>query len=186
MTENVSTQGMNRMSTKKLTRLSLLAAISVMLVAAIRIPFPPAPFLELDFADVPILIATFAYGPLTGFILTIVVSLVQGITVSAASGVIGIIMHILSTGSFVLVAGTIYSKGKTRKSALIGLLLGAITLTIVMVAFNLIFTPIFMGQPVETVMAMIIPVFIPFNLLKGVLNGTITFILYKSISNYLK
>ena len=72
--------------------------------------FPAAAFLEYDPADIPILIGTFAYGPIAGFILTIVVSLIQGSTVSAGSGVIGIVMHIVATGSCTLICGTIYQK----------------------------------------------------------------------------
>ena len=62
---------MNRSErTARITRIAMLAAISLVLVLLIRIPFPPAPFLVYDPADVPIFIATFAFGPLTGIILT--------------------------------------------------------------------------------------------------------------------
>ena len=90
----------------KLAKMGMLVAISVILVYFIHFPiFPVVAFLEYDPADIPILIGTFAFGPLAGLLITVVVSLVQGLTVSAASGAYGIIMHIIATGTFVLVAG---------------------------------------------------------------------------------
>ncbi|MBM6829945.1 ECF transporter S component [Anaerotignum lactatifermentans] len=173
---------------RKLTSLGMLAAISIILVATVHFPLiPAAPFLEYDPADVPILIGTFAFGPVAGFLLTVVVSVIQGATVSAASGgFIGVIMHIFATGSCVLVAGNIYNRNKTKKTAAIALVIGALVMTAAMVVMNLIFTPIFMGAPMETVIAMLIPAIIPFNLLKAGINCAITFLLYKSISHLLK
>ena len=77
-----------------------------MLVAVIHFPLiPAAAFLEYDPADIPILICAFAYGPLAGLLLTVVVCFIQGFTVSAQSGIIGIVMHIFATGCCVLVTG---------------------------------------------------------------------------------
>ena len=69
---------MNRSErTARITKTAMLAAISLVLVLLIRIPFPPAPYLEYDPADIPIFIGTFAFGPLYGIILTLIVSFVQ-------------------------------------------------------------------------------------------------------------
>lgn len=76
----------NREQTRKLVVLALLAGVSVVLVYFIRIPLIPlVPFLEYDPADIPIFIGALAYGPLAGVLLTVVVSVVQGLTVSAAT-----------------------------------------------------------------------------------------------------
>ncbi|NDO47581.1 ECF transporter S component [Clostridium sp. ASF356] len=175
------------MTIRQMVGMAMLAAISIVFVSVIHFPlFPAAAFLEYDPADIPILIGTFAYGPIAGFILTVVVSLIQGITVSAGSGIIGIIMHIVATGSCTLISGTIYQKMKTKKGAAISLSIGVIIMTFAMVFMNLILTPLFMGAPVETVIAMLVPIFIPFNLLKYSINCLITFLLYKSISHILK
>ena len=82
-------------------------------------------------------------------------------------------------------AGNIYKKHRTRKGAVVGLLFGALAMTITMVIWNLIFTPLFMGTPIEAVIAMLIPVIIPFNLIKTGVNALITFIVYKSVSKVL-
>ena len=188
--ENVvkSTAVKRKQNVRKLTALGMLGAISLILVATVHFPIiPAAPFLEYDPADVPILIGTFAFGPVAGFLLTVVVSIIQGMTVSAASGgPIGIIMHIFATGSCVLIAGNIYRRNKTRKAAAIALIVGALVMTGAMVLMNLVLTPIFLGTSMEEVIPMLLPAIIPFNLIKAGLNCAITFVLYKSISHLLK
>lgn len=170
--------------TLKLTKLAMLGAISLVLVVLIRIPFPPAPFLTYDPADIPIFIAAFAFGPLAGFAVTLVVAFVQAFMLGG-DGVIGFFMHVVATGSFVLVAGLIYKKHKTKKSALIALACGTIVMTATMIGWNLLITPIFLGVPMEAVVAMILPVLLPFNLLKAGINSAITFLTYKSIARVL-
>lgn len=188
--ENVvkSTAVKRKQNVRKLTALGMLGAISLILVATVHFPIiPAAPFLEYDPADVPILIGTFAFGSVAGFLLTVVVSIIQGMTVSAASGgPIGIIMHIFATGSCVLIAGNIYRRNKTRKTAAIALIVGALVMTGAMVLMNLVLTPIFLGTSMEEVIPMLLPAIIPFNLIKAGLNCAITFVLYKSISHLLK
>ena len=94
---------------RKLTTMGMMAAVSIILVYLIHFPiFPAASFLEYDPADIPIFICTFLYGPLSGFILTVIVSFIQGFTVSAQSGIIGVMMHIFATGFFTIVAGNMY------------------------------------------------------------------------------
>lgn len=169
----------------KLAKMGMLGAISIVLVSLIHVPiFPAVAFLEYDPADVSILMGTFAFGPLSGLVLTVIVSIVQGTTVSAQSGVYGIIMHILATGSFVLVAGIIYKLGKSKKSAVIGLLSGTAAMTVAMFFANLLITPHFMGAPVEVIKSLM-PFILGFNLIKGLLNSAITFVLYKRISRFL-
>ncbi len=82
---------------RKLVTMAILVAISIVLVFLVHLPLIPAvPFLEYDPADIPILIGAFAYGPVAGIILTVVTSVIQGMTVSASSGAYGIIMHIIA------------------------------------------------------------------------------------------
>lgn len=176
---------MNRSEkTARITKIAMLAAISLVLVLLIRIPFPPAPFLVYDPADIPIFIGTFAFGPLAGIILTLIVSFIQAF-VLGGDGIIGFFMHVVSTGAFVLAAGFIYKDTKTRKRAVIALICGTIVMTGSMLLWNIIITPIFLGVPREAVMAMLFTVILPFNLLKAGINAFITFLTYKSISGFL-
>lgn len=174
------------MKTKTITQMAVLAALSILLVALIHFPlFPAASFLEYDPADIPILIGGFMFGPGLGLVLTAIVSILQGVTVSSASGIIGILMHFVATGSYVLVSATIYKKWHTIKGAVAALIFGSLAMTVMMVLWNLIMTPIFMGTPVSTVLGMIVPIIIPFNLLKACINGCVTFLVYKPLSKAL-
>ena len=168
---------------RALAKLGLLAALSIVLVFFIHFPiFPTAKFLEYDPADIPIMIATFAFGPWYGLMTTIVVAVVQGLTVSASGGIYGIIMHIIATGTFVLVAGFLYQKHKTKKGALIALLCGVVAWGLIMMPANLIITPIFTGMPVEAIRGILLPIILPFNLIKAGINAVVTFLVYKSVS----
>lgn len=168
---------------RRLTTMGMMAAISVVLVYLVHFPiFPVAPYLEYDPADIPIFICTFLYGPGAGFLLTVLASTIQGVTVSTASGWIGILMHIFATGSFTLVAGNIYRHGKSKRTAVLALVAGVLTMTGMMVVWNLVFTPIFTGMPREGVLEILVPVIIPFNLIKAGANAGITMLVYKKIS----
>ena len=181
----MSNQKNSFFSTKKLATMAVFAAISIILVMIVHLPiFPAVTFLEYDPADIPILLATFMFGPLSGIIMTIVVSLIQGLTVSAGSGAYGIIMHIIATGTFVLVAGNIYRTHKTRKGAMIALGAGIVSWVVVMFFANLFITPLFMGVTRDVVMQMM-PLILLFNLIKAGVNSVITFFLYKRISGFL-
>ena len=171
--------------TTKLAKMAMLVAISIVLVAIIRFPiFPAVAFLEYDPADIPILIGTFAFGPLAGILLTVVTSVLQGLTVSSASGAYGIIMHIIATCTLVIVAGLIYNREKTKKHAVIGLICGTLAMAVVMACANMVITPLFMGVPASAVWSLM-PFIVGFNLIKAGINSLVTFLLYKRISPFL-
>ena len=142
---------------------------------------PSAPFLEYDPADISIIITGLAYGPGWGLLATLIVSVIQGITVSAGSGWIGIVMHIISTGIFVLTVSLIHKK--TCK-LIPSLVFGTVAMVLVMIPVNLVFTGIFMGTGVMTVVKMLIPAIIPFNLLKAGINAVVAGFLFKRTSEY--
>lgn len=184
----------NKNRIDRLVKLALLAAISLVLVFFAKFPiFPAAAFLEYDFADVPILIGTFMFGPVAGLALTAVVSVLQWLFASPASGWVGALMHVLATGSFVVIAGTIYSKMHTLKGAVISLICGLITMIAVTIPLNILISPVYFimyagmtysaGQ--STVISML-GVFIAFNAIKAAGNALLTFLLYKSVSKVLK
>lgn len=171
--------------TRFLTLMAMFAAISVLLVYFIRIPMF-LPFLEYDPADIPIFIMAFAFGPAAGLILTTVVALIQGLTVSASSGIIGIVMHIFATGSFVLIAGNIYKHNRTLKGAIIALLCGILVMMATMVLWNLLITPLYLGVSTQQVLGLLLPAIVPFNLIKAGINSALTFVLYKAVEKLIK
>ena len=173
-------------STKKIAKLGVLAAISIVLVAIIHFPIIPAvSFLEYDPADIPILLGTFALGPAAGLILTVVASFIQGLTVSAASSWYGIVMHIIATGSYVLVAGNVYKHKKTKKGAILALALGTLTWIVIMIPANYFLTPVYLEMVVgiPNAKGIVVGLLPPmFNAIKAIINSTITFFVYKKIS----
>ena len=171
-------------STAMLAKLAMMTAISLVLLLLIRIPFPPAPFLVYDPADVPIYITAFAYGPGAGLIVTLVVCLIQAFMLGG-DGLYGFLMHFVATGIVAVIIGIMYRNCKTRKRAVISLVTGVIVAVVVMCIMNIIVTPAYMGAPRESVIAMIPTVIIPFNLIKAGLNAVLTFILYKRVSGFL-
>ena len=174
-------------SIDRLVKLGMLTALSIILVYAIHFPiFPSASFLEYDMADVPILIGTFLYGPWWGLALTAVVSVLQWLLVSPNGMWVGAVMHFCATGSYVIAAGLIYGKMHSIKGALIGMGVGAVLQTLMMIPMNLIFTVHFFGYPYEAVVALLPTAIIPFNAIKTVANSIITFLLYKRVAKLLK
>jgi len=176
--------------TNTVTKLGILGAISIVLVAILHFPIIPAvSFLEYDPADIPILLATFALGPASGFALTVVVAVIQGLTVSSASSWYGMLMHILATGTYVAVSGNIYKKHKTKKAAITALLFGTLAWVLVMIPANLFLTPIYLqsivGLPKDIAVAAVPPLLgwiVLFNLIKAGINSIITFFVYKRVS----
>lgn len=172
---------------KRLTVMAMLSAVAIILVYFIRLPiFPSYDFLEYDPADIPIFIGTMLFGPWYGLIMTAAVSVIQGLTVSARSGVVGIVMHYFATGSFVVAAGLIYNRKKTFKRSVVAMGTGAATMTVFMVLWNMILTPVFMGVSRDMVMGLMLPVFIPFNLIKAFLNAVLALVLYTILNKAIK
>ncbi len=171
---------------RDLTILALLAAVSyVVMYLSKLIPIHILGFLSFDLKDVIICIAGFLFGPLAAAGVSVVVSLIEMVTVGS-TGLWGLLMNVLSTCAFVCAAAYFYQRNKTIKNAVIGLVVGVLLMTAVMLVWNWLITPIYMGQPREFVATLLIPYFLPFNLIKGGINATLTMLLYKPIVNALR
>ena len=171
--------------TRRLTAMAMLVAVSVILLYLVHFPiFPAAAFLEYDPADIPILIGAFLFGPGAGLALTVAASIIQGLTVSAGSGLYGIVMHIIATSTLVIVAGSIYKVRRTKSGAVLALVCGTLAMGLIMMPANHFITPMFTGWPTEAVDALLLPGILPFNLIKAGLNSVVTFLVYKTVSRY--
>ena len=106
--------------------------------------------------------------------------------IDAAILILGCIMNIVQTLSFACTASVIYKKKHTLSGAVIGLASGWLITVVVMLLWNYLVTPLYMGYPREAVVELLLPAFLPFNLLKGGLNASITFLLYKPIVTALR
>ena len=168
---------------KKLTMIGMRCAVAYIVMVVGR--FPVVLFLKYDPKDVVITIGGFIFGPMTSFLISLIVSLIEMVTVSE-TGPIGCIMNILSTCCFACTAAFIYKKQHTMKGAITGLVAGCLITTAVMLLWNYLITPIYMGYPREAVAELLLPAFLPFNLLKGGLNTVITLLIYKPIVTALR
>ena len=172
-----------KLSTKKLTTIAMLCAIAFVIVAFVRIPV--VLFLKYEPKDVIITIGGFMMGPMASLIISTVVALIEMVTISD-TGVIGAVMNLISSCAFCCTAAFIYKKKHTMQGAVIGLASGAVIMTGIMLLWNYLITPIYMGYPREAVAAMLLPVFLPFNLLKGFLNTGISLLIYKPVVGALR
>lgn len=176
---------MNRSSftVKKLVLLAMLAAVAYMIVALVRIPV--VLFLSYEPKDVIITIGGFLLGPMASFFVSLVVSLVEMVTISS-TGPIGGLMNLLSTCAFSCTAAFVYKKRHTMAGAVCGLGLGAVTMIVVMLLWNWLITPLYMGVSREAVTGMLLPVFLPFNALKACFNTAFVLLLYKPLVSALR
>lgn len=182
---------------QRMTRIALLAAISAVLyLPAFAIPI--IGFYKLDLSNLPVLLGGFSMGPLSGLIILGIKSLTGLITTT--SGGVGEIADFLLGSAIMLPAVLIYRRNKNRKSALIGMAVGTVSLTICGVVANAVllipFYVVVMHFPMEAIVKtftdiipyvdslekVLILVTAPFNILKGVVLSATTFLLYKHLS----
>ena len=168
---------------RKLILIAMLAAVAYIIMVAIRIPV--VMFLKYEPKDVIITIGGFLLGPLASVIISLVVSLIEMVSVSE-TGPIGCIMNFLSTCSFACTAAVIYKRKRTLNGAVLGLLIGSVTMICVMLLWNWLITPLYLGGTREEIAAMLVPVFLPFNALKAGLNSALVLVLYKPLTTALR
>ncbi len=176
----------SRMNVRTITSLGMLTAIAYVVMLLSKALPQVSGFLQLDVKDTVICIGGFVFGPLAAAIISIVVALVEMFTVSD-TGPIGMIMNVLATASFCCTAAFVYKKVHTKKGAVIGLTLGVIALTAVMLLWNYLITPLYMTNFSRADIAAMLPtIFLPFNLVKGGLNMALILVLYKPVVTALR
>jgi len=175
-----------KIDVKKLVTLGMFCAIAYALMFLSRFtPAIAAGFLKYDPKDIIIVISGFIYGPAAALAVSVVVAFIELVTVST-TGWIGLIMNILASGAFACTASLIYKKKHTLKGAVLGLIVACLLTTGIMVLWNYLITPIYMGYPREAIAKMLVPVFLPFNFVKTVANASFTIMLYKPLVNALR
>ncbi len=161
----------SKSSNQKLQRLTIsavLAALSIVLMVTIRFSiFPSAPFYEMEFADVPILVCSTLFGPLYGLATLFVVCLIQALTVSASSGIIGFLMHFLSSGLMILTIYLLRKKFSGLKGVLVSSLCGVIVVVIVMIPMNIWLASAFMHMDAISFIKGFLGVCVAFNFIKA-------------------
>jgi ECF transporter S component (folate family) len=165
---------------KKMTAVAVFAALAYV----IHFVHIPVAFLNLDFKDVVMTIAGMYFGPSAAAVLAFLVPILEYPT--SETGPYGLIMNILSSGAFVIVASVIYKFKKTLSGAIIALCSATLSMVAVMMLANLFVTPYYMHVTQADVVGLIPTLLLPFNAVKAVLNAALTLCLYKPISKVLK
>lgn len=185
---------------RTIVQVGMLAAIAVVLML-FEIPLPFAPsFYEIDFSEVPVMIGTFAMGPLAGAAIELVKILLNFFINGTTTAGVGEVANFLIGCALVVPAGIIYRRKRTRKGAIIGMAAGTVFMTLLGCVLNAyVLLPTYAAAfqlPIDSLVAMgtavngsITDLFTfvafavaPFNILKGVLVSLIVFLIYKKIS----
>ena len=175
----------SKMSAKYMTTVAMFCAVSFIAVFIGKLVPNIAGFLSYDPKDAVVVIAGFILGPAASAVIALIVSFMEMISISA-TGPYGFLMNFISTCAFAIPAAWYYKKHHNLKGAVVGLAVGVVFMTLCMVLWNYIVTPFYMGVPREQVAAMLVPVFLPFNLVKGGINAGLTLLMYKPVVNALR
>ena len=169
-----------RWSTKRIAMYALFVALS-MAVSFVDFPIMPGvEWLKYDPSGIVSLVAGFAYGPAAAAIVSVL-----GFLPHLFTNPWGTLMAVLVALALSVPAALIYRRNKTRKGAVIGIIVSAIVALVVAIVGNLIVTPFYAHMTTAQVVALIVPALLPFNALKFTIHGVITFLIYKPISNLL-
>lgn len=192
------------LTTKNMVLIAMFGALSGLLMY-IQVPVPFAPsFYKLDFCDVPVLIGSFAMGPLAGAVIAALKILISLVLRGTQTAGVGEFSNWVQACSLSVPAALVYQHRKSRKSAMVGIILGiavmvavaCFTNTYIMLpayakAFhmpidNLVAMGTAVNPHIDSLMAFVLLAVAPFNLLKGALVGLITALIYKRISLLIK
>lgn len=173
---------MKKDNLKKAVITAVFAAIAFILTFLFRFKVS---FLTFDFKDAILSLVSLMYGPVYGISAVLVVAFLEFLSVSD-TGIYGLIMNFISSGTFALIFGLVYKYKRTFKGAIMSVVFSIIGVTSVMMIANYFITPYYMGVSRGDVAALIPTLLLPFNLAKSIINATATLILYKPVTNALK
>ena len=172
------------LNTHRFIKLSLLSAIAVILMYMDFPVIPMFPWLKIDLSDVPALMGAFAFGPLAGITIELMKNLLILIVKGTGTAFVGEIANFLVGIALVWPAAMLYKKNKTKKTAIIGMILGTISIEIIGVLANVyLLLPAYgMAMSKAELINYVMVGLLPFNGIKAVLVCGITYVLYKKVS----
>ena len=174
-----------KLNVKNMVLLAMLSAVAYLL-SFLKTPLiPAAPFLSYEPMDVAITIGGFLFGPLAALAISLVAATIEALTIGD-TGIIGFLMNFLSSACFSCTAAYLYKRKHSVGGAVWGLLLGSVAMIAVMLLWNWLITPLYMGVSRPVVVSMLIPIFLPFNALKAGFNSALTLMLYKPLVSALR
>ncbi len=172
--------------TKNIVMLGLFSAIAFIFTnIGNLIPIRFAGFLSFDPKDAIIVIAGFALGPFATILISLAVAFLEMITISS-TGIIGFVMNIIASVGYAFIPALVYKTTRTFKSAIFSLCFSSAVTVGLMLLWNFLITPVYMHVSRDVVEAMLLPVFLPFNLLKCLMNTALVALLYKPFVRILR
>lgn len=170
--------------TSKLVKVSLLSAMALILMYIEFPVIPLFPWLKIDLSDVPALLATFGFGPLVGVVVELLKNILILLIKGTSSGFVGEFANFLVGAALILPAGIVYHRNKSKKTAVLGMILGAVFMEVGGILANVyILLPAYgMNMDSAALMQYITMGLLPFNGIKAVLVSVLTYLLYKRIS----
>ena len=172
------------LNTNRFIKLSLLSAIAVILMYIDFPVIPIFPWLKIDLSDVPALMGAFAFGPLAGVIIELMKNLLILIVKGTGTGFVGEFANFLVGVALVWPAALVYKKNKTKKTAILGMVLGVLCIEVVGILANVyLLLPAYgMSMSKAELMQYVTVGLIPFNGIKSIVVCGITYALYKKVS----
>lgn len=168
-------------NTRNLVMISLLAAMSFVLMYAIQIPLlPTAPFLQWDPSDLPNILGGLILGPWAAFIIAFLKSLLF-LIFKGSEGPIGAFMAFVSSAALAIPCSLIYRRWSQHKGFIVGLLVGTLSLTFSMALVNLYWALGAWGIPAATHLTLVKTAVIPFNLLRGLISSLLVYPVYLAV-----
>lgn len=164
----------NSVDVKKIASIAMLSALAFLARLVFKIPVS---FLTFDIKDTVIALGGLVFGPVSGVVIALLVSLIEMII--SETGPIGFVMNFVSSAVFAGVASVIYKFKRTFNGAIIGLFSSVAATTAVMMLMNVLLTPIYQGVPRSVVISMLPTLFLPFNFAKTLLNAAVVLLIYK-------
>ena len=149
-----------------------------------EIPLIPLfPWLKMDLSELPVLIGAFAFGPMAGVIIEGLKILLNLLMTGTATGFVGELANFIIGVSFVVPAAMIYHRNKSKKSAIIGMIVGGLFMEVAGILANIyLLLPVFgMSGKIDITQYVMVGL-IPFNGLKAILVSAITMLVYKKLS----
>lgn len=192
------------LSTRKMAMVGVFSATAVVLyVLDFPVPFAP-PFYKLDFSEIPVLVGSFAFGPVAGVMIEFVKILLKLLLKGTDTAFVGDLANFMVGCSFILPASFLYQFKKSKKNAILGCITGTLVMTVFGTAFNAVYLiPTFAklyGMPLDVIIAMgakihasidnvvslVVMCVAPLNLVKGTSVSLVTVLVYKKLSPILK
>ncbi len=171
-------------NTSKMVKISLLSALALILMYIDFPVIPMFPWLKIDLSDVPALMAVFGFGPLAGVLIELIKNVMIVLIKGTQTGLIGETANFLHGVALILPAGLVYNKMKSKKTAILGMVLGAVSMEVVGILANVYFLlPAYGMQmsPAQSIQYITLGL-LPFNGIKALIVSVVTYIVYKKVS----